>query len=122
MASIKLGQTEKELYGDLSAAPVSPESREDRIIYPTLRIQGPEELDLPDAGVITLRFKRTAESHSTDRDGKKQYTCELDITSIEKVEDEAPRSPTRRDTSTGDALDRLAAARAAEKESEGEEY
>lgn len=57
--------------------------------YPSVTYDGPNELDLPDEGEMTIRFKKTRTSES-DYDGKKRHSCTFEVREILKVDGEKP--------------------------------
>jgi len=109
--NLDLGVSEKERYGD-----VPPQtSSSDKIVYPAFNYSGPDELDLPEDGTMTIRFCKTSETSSV-RDGKHHYECTIEVQKIDSVEG-MKEAPYKRDTGTEDALDKLAEA-LSERESE----
>lgn len=77
--------------------------------YPTLRIEGDEKVELPEEGTMTVHFCKVA-SESSERDGKKHYSCTLEVKHILRVkaddyEDDAPTKKSSRGAE--DALDAL---------------
>lgn len=99
-----LGQSEKEMYG-LVAAP-EMKVQEDRVQYPSFHYEGEAELGIPEKGKMTVEYETVSESSSKGRDGKERYACTVEIRKILAVEGEVEQ-PTKRDTSTSDALDKL---------------
>jgi hypothetical protein len=83
--------------------------------YPTIYLDDVAgEIDLPDDGVMTVRFHKTSET-TTDREGVKTQCACLEIREIVKVKGEAPKED---DKSPGEVLDDLLA----EKQKESEDY
>lgn len=74
--------------------------------YPSFHYEGEESLDLPHEGTMTIRFKKPSSSVS-ERDGKKHYSCTVEVLSIEKVKGEEDDSPTRKHNSSEEELDKL---------------
>lgn len=76
--------------------------------FPTFHYEGPEELPIPPHGTMVVHY-RQIKSVETKTPAGHWYSCDVElkkIISVEKAkEDEAP---SRRDTSTEDALDELA--------------
>jgi hypothetical protein len=80
--------------------------------YPTFHYEGPEELDLPDKGELTIKFRKTSETSSVDKSGKHWYACTIEVQSICDVddgdEDDQPEAPARgSDKAVSDILDSL---------------
>jgi len=75
--------------------------------YPSFHYTGPESLDLPHEGEMTIRFKKTSSSHS-ENNGEEQYSCTIEVRDIVKVKGEDVEAPTRRGNETEEALDSLA--------------
>lgn len=94
MKTIDLGQSYKDSMPEMVA-------KKD-VHYPTLHIDGDQELGLPESGELTVKFKRVSESHS-ERDGKVSYSCVLEIHKILDVEGAEPEKKER----TEDVLDAL---------------
>jgi len=83
--------------------------------YPTLYLDDiGSEMDLPDDGLMTVRFHKTSET-TTDREGKKTQCVCIEVQEIVKVKGEAPKEDEK---SPGEVLDELLA----EKQKEGEDY
>lgn len=68
--------------------------------YPNLHLEWEKPYDLPDEGVMTVRYKKTSASMSQHGD-KKNYTVGLDI--LEILDTEAKEDTEEK--STGDILD-----------------
>ena len=83
--------------------PESPKRDEKR--YPTLHIDGDEEIDFPHEGEMTVRFKKVSSSMNEREDGSKNYSCTLEI---KKIVELYPDKDDRDEPRTGDELDRLA--------------
>jgi hypothetical protein len=81
--------------------------------YPTFTYSGKKELDLPEEGEMTVKFKKVSETSSTNKDGTHYYECRIEVQSICDVEDDgdeddAPEAPARgSDKSVSDILDGL---------------
>ncbi len=68
-------------YDSGCCAPTSaPDSKKPS--YPTLYINSKEELDLPDAGTVVIKFRKTRETEDKKDQGKPTYSCELEVQSI----------------------------------------
>jgi hypothetical protein len=76
-----------------------------RKYFPTFRYSG-KELDLPDEGEMTIRFK-VVERTESERDGKKTCSYTIEVQSIEDVEEESDDSPTKSYDEAGSALDKI---------------
>lgn len=112
MPTIKLGRK-----GGMYPEPASSGNSE--MHYPSLYIDGEKELDLPDEGTMTIRFKKTNESASKSRDGKENYSCGLDVLEISNVKGSKPDNEDESESGE-DALDRLKKEAEAGEESDGE--
>jgi len=77
--------------------------------YPSFHYSGEEELDLPDEGEMTVRF-RVVERTESERNGKKTCSYTIEVQSIEDVEEENDDSPTKSYDEAGSALDKIAEA------------
>ena len=91
--------------------------------FPTIHFEGPEELDLPSCGTMLVEFevKREVETRQPES-GKHWYQCDIAIKKIISAEAEKDISPSRRDRSAEDNLDRLMKEHEAEEAAEGDEY
>ena len=100
---------------DSMATPISPEMKTPS--YPCLHIDCGEALleDLPDSGVMEIKFKVVSRSCS-ERDGKKDCCVTLEVQTILDVEAEEEKDGEKE--STGSVLDRLAKLEAAGEDSE----
>ena len=88
-------------YGSLVSSPNEPQ-------YPVLHDHGPEELELPQDGEMTVKFHVRRETSEVDRKtGKHNYECDIEILSIEKVKGEEVTAPARSGNEAESALDRL---------------
>ncbi len=98
MKSIDLGRE----YPSGCCAPVcAPEKREKS--YPSVYLEGKENFDLPDEGVMTVKFRKCRDSKSTPRDGDDHYETVIDLMEIVSVKGES----TEKEESTAEALDKL---------------
>lgn len=116
---LDLGQTSKEMYGEPTGT-LTKSDEPDRKHYPSFHYEGPEELPIPDQGKMTVEYAIVRSTNSKDRDGKEHYSCDVEIREICCV-DKGVEQPTKRDTSTEDALDRLMDVLRGESEEGGEE-
>lgn len=82
--------------------------------YPRLTLDGSESLDLPDAGVITFRFKKVEHTVRKTSDGER-HSCTLEVMKLIDTEADAKKDDS--DDNSGRALDTLRKKRA-EKEEE----
>lgn len=83
---------------------VSTKSDRKEKYYPSLYLTWDSEYDLPDSGTMTVKFEKKSES-TTKRDGDKSQSVELEIKSIESVEEGAPEE---KEEGRGEALDKIA--------------
>lgn len=95
----------KQSYSDLGSAEPSH--------YPSFHYSGPKELDLPDEGEMTIRFKKVSSSKN-ESNGKTHHSCTVEVLKIVSVS-EAEAEPVR-EKKTEEALDDLAKEKMAEKE------
>lgn len=91
-----------------------PVSRDDRVSYPSFHYSGDAELELPDSGVMTIRFKKSGSSESTDSRGKEHYSCTIDVHEIVSVDGGGMKKNAARESE--DALDAIARKRYEEDE------
>ena len=100
-------------YGAVPASPMSDSKREPD--YPTFHYEGKIELDLPDEGVMEIRFRKVSETSSVNKSGEHWYACTIEVQSILEVESEdeeegedEPSAPySSKAKSTEDALDKI---------------
>lgn len=52
--------------------------------YPRVHLETSKELDLPDEGTVTFRFKKESAKWRKMDDGKERYSCELELKEIVK--------------------------------------
>lgn len=72
--------------------PVPSTSKEPRVIYPSLYIEGgPELKDIPSEGVIRIRYK-AVRSSCTSRDDKTTYQLDLEAHEILGADDAPKKS------------------------------
>lgn len=117
---INLGVSPKEMGMGMPVAVEKSNSEPDKI-YPCLHLEGPEDLDLPEHGDMTIHFRRKSETSRVRDDGSHWYECCLEVRKLGDVEPEGPVSPTSRDNSTEEALDKLAEALSKRNEDEDDE-
>lgn len=83
--------------------PMKRGESEKRVHYPSIYLNG-VEVDLPDGGEVTFKFTKLSETKST-RDGKTDYSCELEIHEIVNVKARSKKKASRDESE--DALDKL---------------
>lgn len=116
--NINLAKTNGEPYGDL--API--QIKESEVYYPefTFYEDGPPKF--PDEGTMVIRYKKIRSSVDEKARKGRRYSCTLEVREIVSAEGEKESAesdaPSKRDTRTGDALDKLAAERSKKDESE----
>jgi hypothetical protein len=79
----------------------------DETYYPTLHISGKKELDIPKEGVMTIRYRKTHSSVSEGDKSDPQYSCTIEAREIVSAESDEAESPTKRNSESEDALDKL---------------
>jgi hypothetical protein len=102
--NIRLGRPNSE------TSPMLSSPGGDTVHYPTFHYSGPEDLDLPTDGEMTIDFRKVSETSRVNPDGSHWYECTIEVREINEVdadEDDDVEPPTRRDTSAEDNLDRL---------------
>lgn len=78
-----------------------------REYFPSVTLRETGGLKLPDEGEITLAFKKVR-SEEEIRDGKKTYSCTIELHAIVDVEDtEIAKPASNKNKDSGDALDSL---------------
>lgn len=83
-------------------------TKEPSVYYPEFQYSGDKELDLPDEGVMEIRFRKVREVEEK-RGDTEHYTCTIEVCEILEVEgDEEVEAPTKSGTEAGVALDDLA--------------
>jgi hypothetical protein len=112
-----LGVSPKEEFGNgmSIASPVSMKG-DDEKRYPSFHYSGPEELDLPEEGSMTICFCKTSETSRTLPSGKHWYECIIEVKCFGDVEaDEDDGDDEGPGTDAEKALDTLARALGKEK-------
>jgi hypothetical protein len=71
---------------------------------PTVHICGKEELDFPDEGELTAKFKVVRREEETQHE---RYTLVLELTEVTKVRKTSVVAPARSLDESADALDKL---------------
>lgn len=78
--------------------------------YPDFTYDSPEPLDLPDEGVMKIRFRKVRSSERL-MDDHKMHSCTVEVLSIESVKatkkEAEDEMPVKVDHSTEEALDSL---------------
>lgn len=94
-----------EIKWDRQDMPISPEEARKIKEYPSFTIERDKPLEIPESGVMSVRYRKTRSSESTSDDGSEHYTCTIQVQAIEDVEEEMEeeRSSTN---DTADALDK----------------
>jgi hypothetical protein len=72
--------------------PAQPIERNEKH-YPSLWLEGGEELDLPASGTMTISFKVMEKTERTDSDGDESYSCRLEVRSIEDISPDETDEP-----------------------------
>jgi hypothetical protein len=77
--------------------------------YPTFHYDGKKELDLPDEGEMTIKFRKVSSTSSVNKEGEHRYACTIEVRSVCDVEGESDdESPAHgSDKSVSDLLDSL---------------
>lgn len=77
--------------------------------YPTVHLEGYDNLDLPESGSITFKYRQKRESTTKEKGGKVRYECTLTLTALTGVDGKSgPTPPAKSGSEAGDALDKLA--------------
>jgi hypothetical protein len=85
--------------------------------YPHVTLEWDENYELPESGTITFKFKKASETNNPKpKPGQPKQRVELDLTSIEDVEE--AEAEDNDEEETGEVLDK--AAKKAEKKAKGE--
>lgn len=82
--------------------------------YPTFHYSGDKELELPDEGTMTIRFKKVS-SEERKANGKEFYSCTIEVCEITSVDGEEPEEgkdedvepPAKSGSEAADALDEI---------------
>lgn len=86
--------------------------------YPNLYLDNiADELDLPEDGLMVIRYHKTSET-TTDREGEKTQCCSIEVREIVSVKPE--KSSKNDEKSPGEILDEMLAEK--QKDNEGEDY
>lgn len=105
---IDLGEEREDTFEP--SGPMSVSDSKDEIVYPKFCYRGPKDLDLPESGTMVIQFRKTQEEYHADEETGEHtfYECEITVKKILAAKEEPDIRPSKRDTSTEDALDELA--------------
>jgi hypothetical protein len=84
----------------------APVRSEKQLYYPSFYVNGDRKLDVPDEGVMTIKYKKVSSAQSEDKRGK-HYSCCIEVREVVDVESDEVEAPSKRDRSAEDALDSL---------------
>lgn len=88
--------------------PLTPVNGDAEDKFPTLHYEGPKDLDLPQTGEMTVRYRVKSETSKVDVNGVHHYKCDIEISEIKRLKgDETFTPPAKSGSEAGDALDRL---------------
>lgn len=82
------------------------EMEEKEVYYPTLHVTSEDELELPREGEMVIRFRKVASEMSEDKEGKKRYSCTIEVQKIVGLYPE--KDELKREPKTSDVLDEIA--------------
>jgi hypothetical protein len=100
---LALGKSMKEMGGPISASMDSKSS--DEKYYPHVTLEWDDDYELPESGTIVFRFKKASETNNPKpKNGQPKQRVELDLTSIEDVEEDEDAGPEEEES--GDILDK----------------
>lgn len=83
-----------------------------RKYYPNFHCEGETDIELPEEGTMTIKFKRTSREER-DKNGKKRYSYSVDVLGIDKVDgvkSEIDDKPAKSYDAASSALDKIAEA------------
>jgi hypothetical protein len=83
-------------------------SSDKQVYYPSFYVSGDKKLEVPDEGVMTVRYKKVSSSQSEDKRGE-HYSCCIEVREIVSTESEKAEAPAKRSRDAEDALDSLMA-------------
>ncbi len=127
--NIDLGQEMPKLGGEVPLMVSKGEKEADEAVetcYPHFHYEGEEELDIPDEGTMTVKYKIVFKSN-TETEEEEHYTCKVEVQEIVAIEGEKDEAPAHGMKDAEEALDELleAAKKVAEakdaEEEDGEE-
>lgn len=87
--------------------------------FPTVHLEGYENLDLPESGSITFQYRQKRETTTKEANGKVRYECTLELTALSGVKGKDPAPPAKSGSEAGNALDALMNAKSQETSDEG---
>ena len=100
--NIKLGES-------YDNQPVSPGEKKQEEYFPEFTFKEDDEPELPEEGVMKIRYKKTRSSE--DKKAKKPYSCTIEVREIISVDgkpEDVNDAPTKKYDEAGDALDKIA--------------
>lgn len=75
--------------------------------YPAFHYDGEQELDLPAEGEMVIKFRKTSSSVSEREDGKRHYSCTVEVREIVDVKEDEDSKPVAKYNNAEEALDKL---------------
>lgn len=116
--NLDLGYTDADKYGDMSQ-PYDPEKEKDKVRYPSFTYSDDDDdlASIPLEGKMLIEYCISSRV-KMEKEDEETYTCTVEVKKIIGVEGEKDERPAKTDSSTSDALDKIAEAlEAANKES-----
>lgn len=104
--------------GPCCAPTCCSDSKEPEVHYPTFNYDGKEKLDVPDEGVMTIRYKKTHSSMSESERSGKRYSCCVEVREVISAEGGEVEAPSKRNKDAEESLDKLMA----DKKAKAEDY
>lgn len=101
-------------YGD--GMPSGPTTTTTNETYPEFEFTSDKPCDLPDSGELTIKYRLVRHSEDTRSEANPRYGYTICVKKLVSAEGDSDKSPTRKYTEGGEALDALVK----EKELEGE--
>lgn len=92
--------------GPESARPMDP-GQDAEPSYPVIHYSGTEEIKIPAHGNMLVHYCVTRVVQTTTKAGER-YECDIQIKKVVSAEEEKDESPTKKNSDTEDALDKLA--------------
>lgn len=87
-----------------------------KVFYPSFHYSGPTKVEVPDEGIMTIRYCKTNSSVNVDHErDKKRYSCGFDVKEIISAEADEVEAPAKRDRSSEESLDALMAEKSSKK-------
>jgi hypothetical protein len=74
-------------------------------LYPSFHIESNEEYDFPKSGSMTIDFKKTGETSSTDSSGKDHNSCTIEVRRITDISKSSPDKVSTEDMDEKDESD-----------------